>query len=114
MDTPHRHPLDTLVPDPTGTPPLCGEEEFADLLEQLVADNAPRTFAVVQEYGDRVDGQIAAWGLAFDDHVEVVGTEGGLRMTLGSAERVRRALTWGSHITARLVWVNSDGTPSEH
>ncbi len=106
MDTTATHPLDTFVPDPTGTPPLCSEEDFADLLEQLVADSAPRMFAVVQEYGERVDGRIAAWGIAFDDHVEVVGTEGGLRMTLESAERVRRALTWGSHITARLVWVD--------
>lgn len=63
MDTTgtHRDPLDTLVPDPTGMPPLCSEKDFDDLLVQLVTDSAPRTFAVVQEYGQRVDGHIAAW-----------------------------------------------------
>ncbi|MPZ64934.1 MAG: hypothetical protein GEU83_05285 [Pseudonocardiaceae bacterium] len=108
MDTTEtrRNPLDALVPDPTGIPPLCSESDFDELLQQLVADSAPRTFAVVQEYGERVDGRIAAWGLAFDDHVNVVSADDGIRMTLGSADRVRHAFTWGRHITARLVWVD--------
>lgn len=37
-----RNPLDGLAPDPTGLPPLCNESDFDDLLEQLVADCAPR------------------------------------------------------------------------
>jgi hypothetical protein len=68
--------LDLLVPDPAGLPPLCGREEFAELLGGMVADGAPRLFAVVQEYGDRVDGRIAAWGMAFEDRAEVVGVDG--------------------------------------
>lgn len=56
---------------------MCGEEEFARLMSEMVAAEAPRLFALVQEYGDRVDGRIAAWGMAFDDGAEVVGTRRG-------------------------------------
>lgn len=93
------------VADPTAIPPLCGEEEFAALVDNMVADIAPRLFAVVQEYGDRVDATCAAWGMAFDDHAEVVGVEG-VRASLRSAENALRYFRCGSHITPRLVWVN--------
>lgn len=70
------------TPDEVATPgPLCDETEFAELIDQMVAENAPRVFAVVQELGDRVDGWIAAWGMAFEDRVEVIGSDGSLRMT---------------------------------
>lgn len=67
-----------------------------------------------------MDGRIAAWGLAFEDHVSVVSIDDGVRMTLESAKWVRRAFSWGSHITARLVWLDrSEGPrppfpPSDH
>ena len=51
-------------------------------MDGLVADFAPRVFAVVQEYGDRVDGRIAAWGVAFTDHTEVIGVVGTVRIWL--------------------------------
>ncbi len=63
-------------------------------------------FAVVQEYGRRVDGRIAAWGLAFT-HVRVVSPDSSAGMTLGSADRARSIFSWGGHITARLVWVQA-------
>ncbi|MCA1671371.1 MAG: hypothetical protein LC799_03935 [Actinobacteria bacterium] len=44
-----------------GHAPLCGEAEFTELVGELVADEAPRLFAVVQEYGTRVDGRIVVW-----------------------------------------------------
>lgn len=106
--THYQHPIDAHVPDPSDMPPVCDEREFTALLEGMVADFAPRVFAVVQEYRDRVDGRIAAWGLAFDDHAEVVGVDGGMRMSLQAPENALRGFTWGSHITARLVWFNPD------
>lgn len=54
-------------------PPICDEAEFAQEIAELVAAEAPRLFAVVQEYGERVDGRIAAWGLAFEDHARSSG-----------------------------------------
>ncbi|MGW1682051.1 hypothetical protein [Saccharopolyspora sp. NPDC002376] len=102
------HPLDALVPDPTGMRPLCDEVRFGAILECIVADEAPRLFAIVQEYGERVDGRIAAWGLAFADHAEVIAVGGGLRMSMAAPESALRGFTFGSRIRARLVWFNPD------
>ncbi|WP_225978486.1 hypothetical protein [Gandjariella thermophila] len=105
-----RHPLDALVPDPTGVPPLCDEQQFVAILESMVADEAPRLFAVVQEYGNRVDAQIVAWGMAFADHAEVVSVDRSLRMSLRKPKDTLPAFHFGSHIRARLVWFNPDAT----
>lgn len=110
----HRHPLDEVVPDSSELTPLCDEQEFTALLEEMVADEAPRLFAVVREYGDRVDGRIAAWGMAFADHAEVVSVKRGLRMSLQAPENALRLFKFGSHIRARLVWLNPDAaTPAD-
>lgn len=108
------HPLDALIPDPSNKRPLCDEPRFAAIMESIVADNAPRLFAVVQEYGERIDGRIAAWGTAFEDHAEVVSVDRGLRMSLQAPEDALRGFIWGRHIRARLVWFNPDAvTPDE-
>lgn len=95
------HPLDDFVLDPSSMRPLGEEPEFAAILEGMVADEAPRVFAVVQEYGQRVDGQIAAWGMAFSDHAEVVSVDGRLRMSLKAPESALRGFHFGTHIRAR-------------
>jgi len=92
--------------DPTTLAPLCDEAEFAREMAELVADEAPRLFAVVQEYGERVDGRIAAWGMAFEDHAEVVGVDRHIHAHLCSPERATRAFSSRPHITAHVVWVN--------
>jgi hypothetical protein len=108
------HPLDEFVPDPSDLTPLCGEPEFAATLESMVADEAPRLFAVVQEYGERIDARIAAWGLAFADHAEVVSVERKRRVSLQAPENALRMFKFGSHIRVRLVWFNPDAaTPAE-
>lgn len=101
------HPLDSLVVDPTGRPPMCDEEMFASILDVMVADEAPRVFAIVQEYGERVDARIAAWGISFEERAVAFGTEGTI-MKLQSAENALRGFGFGTHITPRLVWVNPD------
>ena len=97
--------------EPATLTPLCGETEFAQEVAELVADEAPRLFAVVQEYGERVDGRIAAWGMAFEDRADIVSVNRGLHLNLRSPERAVRAFTRRPHITARLVWVNPDAAP---
>ncbi|MGH4019888.1 MAG: hypothetical protein ACRDT0_11750 [Pseudonocardiaceae bacterium] len=82
--------------------PLCSEEEFAQEVAALVADGAPRLFALVEEYGDRADGWVRAWGMAFDDHAEVVSVDRGLLGTFPSAERAHRAFSRRAKV--RLVW----------
>jgi hypothetical protein len=96
------------IDDPTSLAPLCDEDVFAKIVDGMVADCAPRLFAIVEEYGVRLDGRIAAWGIEFDGRVEVVGVDGGLSMSAGSAEDAIRAFTFRNHITPRLVWVNPD------
>lgn len=110
-----RHPADTTVPDPANTPPRCDETRFASILEQLVADDAPRVFAVIQEYGTRLDAWIAAWGMAFDDHAEVISVEGSTRMSLQTPDTALLGFHEADeHIHARLVWFNPDAvTPAK-
>jgi hypothetical protein len=84
--------------------PLCDEEEFAQEVRELVADEAPRVFALVEERGERADGWIVAWGMVFEDRVEVIGAKGGLRMTARSVDRVQRVLFRRRKI--RLVWTD--------
>ena len=94
--------------------PLCGETEFTELVAEMVVDEAPRLFAVVQEYGERVDGRIAAWGIALEGRAEIVGVDGGATMSLRSPERAARIFSRHPDITARVVWVPVDNaTPPQ-
>ncbi|MGH3887841.1 MAG: hypothetical protein ACRDSZ_14975 [Pseudonocardiaceae bacterium] len=89
---------------PVDLEPLCSEQEFAQEVRELVAAEAPQVFALVEEYGERVDGRIVAWGMAFDDCAEVVSVNGGLHMSLASPERAHRAFSRRRKI--RLVWTS--------
>jgi hypothetical protein len=88
--------------------PLCDESEFDELIEEMVAAEAPRLFAVVQVCGERVDGRIAAWGMAFEDHAEVVSVDGCTHLSLRSPERAEHRFGRHPDVTARLVWVDPD------
>ncbi|WP_248783978.1 hypothetical protein [Actinoalloteichus caeruleus] len=98
------HPMDAYVPDPRGMEPICDEAEFTALVRGMVDDEAPRLFAVVQEYGDRVDAQIAAWGMVFGDRAEIVLLDDGTRVSATTPESALRGFHLGPHIRARLVW----------
>ncbi len=109
-----QHPLDAFVADPAGQPPLCDEEEFAALLEGIVADSAPRQFAIVHVYGDRVDGEVVAWGMCFDDGAEVVSEDGRVHFSVPSPEHALRRFRFGTRVTPRIVWYNADAaTPAD-
>lgn len=97
------HPLDQLVPDPSERSPLCDEEQFASVLRSMVAVNAPRLFAAIEEFGERVDARIAAWGVDFDGHAEVVTVDFGMRMGLASPEDALPVFRVGNRIRSRLV-----------
>ncbi|MBC6448073.1 hypothetical protein GPZ80_12935 [Actinokineospora sp. HBU206404] len=73
----------------------------------MVAESAPRTFAVVQVFGERLDARIAAWGLAWDGQAEIVGVDGDLRIGVRSPERACRLLAQPHDVSARLVWLPS-------
>lgn len=83
------------------------ESAFTDLIDDMVAASAPRTFAVVQVYGERLDARIAAWGLAWEGQAEIVGVDGGLRVCIRSPERACQLLGPTNEVSARLVWLPS-------
>ena len=93
--------------DPDTLAPLCDEVKFTKLIDELVTEHAPRLFAVVQEYGEQVDVQIAAWGMAFEDRAEVIDTDRTRHLSLRSPERAVRAFSRRPHITARVVWATA-------
>ncbi|MGH3769397.1 MAG: hypothetical protein ACRDS0_02925 [Pseudonocardiaceae bacterium] len=96
----------------TAPAPLCDEPRFAALAEGLVADFAPRLFALLEEEGERVDGRIFAWGMAFEDHAEVIGACRTFRGSFESADSARQLFS--HHGKMRLVWYNPDAaTPRD-
>ncbi|PPK67836.1 hypothetical protein V5P93_007178 [Actinokineospora auranticolor] len=86
--------------------PACDEPEFTAIMTGAVADEAPRVFAVVEEIGDRVDARIAAWGMAFPDHAEIVATHRSLRMSLAAPENALPLFTKPNYTKAHIVWAD--------
>ncbi|MEV8404131.1 hypothetical protein [Streptomyces niveus] len=100
------HPsAETLVP------PLT-KAELDALADELVHDTAPRLFAVVQSYEPEgggtgeSDAWVAAWGMAFDGHAEIVSPGGGVRMRVGSLDWAVGRFDRGTDLSARVVWVD--------
>jgi hypothetical protein len=85
-------------------PPMCDQAEFDELMAEMVADETPRLFAIVHELGERADGWIAAWGLAFPDHVKLISSRG-----LATHDSPEHALQkFGRRdLTPHLVWVTT-------
>jgi hypothetical protein len=77
---------------------------FGQLMRAMVADCAPQVFAVVQVHGEEEESRIVAWGMAFDDHAEVVTVDGSVRMSLPSPERAVRRFAYAPQLSAQLVW----------
>lgn len=92
--------------------PLCDQAEFNQMVAEMVADEAPRLFAVVQVYRERVDGRIAAWGMAFDEHADIVSVDNGTSVRLSSPERAAYGFNHRPDIIARVMWVNPDAAPA--
>ncbi|MBB5958980.1 hypothetical protein FHS29_005589 [Saccharothrix tamanrassetensis] len=93
------------------TEPLWDERGFAAFLRGLVEDDAPRLFAVGLEYGERHDAHVAAYGMAFEDHTEVISCDGSLRVQTVRPEDVLRHFDDGS-AKARLLWL-SESLPTK-
>ncbi|TCP57359.1 hypothetical protein EV191_1011314 [Tamaricihabitans halophyticus] len=86
--------------------PPCDKDEFAELVREMVTEDAPKLFAVVQEKGDGVDAWVAAWGMAFKDHAELVAVDRRVRMTLQRPENACRLFRRGGRLNVHLVWTD--------
>lgn len=102
-----------MTTDGAESPPLCGAVEFAELMAEMVTDDAPKVFAVVEEYGTRVDARIAGWGLAYDNHVDVIRVDGGVHLGAASPENVLRRFGRRARITAHIVWPAAAQDPGD-
>lgn len=85
--------------------------ELDELIEEMVSDEAPRLFAVVQVHSARVDGRVAAWGMAFEDHAEILGVDADTWISVVSPERAVRRFGRDPGVSARLVWVDPTRPP---
>ncbi|MFC0106462.1 hypothetical protein [Kibdelosporangium aridum] len=94
---------------PSDTPGLGAyDTDFTTAVTEMVADQAPRLFAVVLEYGEQTDAHIAAWGMALDDGAYMTTTDGKNQYALAEPDNALRYVRSHTNITAHLVWA----TPS--
>ena len=85
---------------PLGTP-----EEFHQLMAELATDYAPRRFAICEEYGDRLDGRVFAWGIAFEDHAWLCADDATFTGRFSEAENAVRIFSrTGRHL--HLLWID--------
>jgi hypothetical protein len=84
-------------------------EGFDHEVRELVAETAPRLFAVVEEFNTdsgAPDARVAAWGMAYQDGTaQVTTTEGRTHLSLRSPERATRWISRRPGCSASLVWV---------
>ncbi|WP_202919165.1 hypothetical protein [Saccharothrix deserti] len=101
------------VADPCLRPVEAATTDAA-LVHELAADEAPRLFAIVEEYGEREGARVAGYGVAFEDRAEVDSVEGGFHLSSESAERARTLFEISSRSTgtrrAHLVWPDETTT----
>ncbi|WP_433260735.1 hypothetical protein ACQPZF_24915 [Actinosynnema sp. CS-041913] len=74
---------------PTMPMPPWNPEEFGRLMRELAVTEAPRLFALVEEFGEGRDARVAGYGLAYEDRADVNSVEGDFRLHSQSAERAR-------------------------
>ncbi|MEV4843867.1 hypothetical protein AB0K20_11695 [Micromonospora matsumotoense] len=87
-------------------PPLGTPEEFHQMLVDLANEFAPRRFAIGEEHGDRIDGGILAWGLAFPDRALLCGDQQVPVGRFATAESALRLLSRTGR-RLRLIWIDA-------
>ncbi|MFE9745927.1 hypothetical protein ACFYOT_13545 [Saccharothrix saharensis] len=77
---------------------------------EIARREAPRLFAIVEEYGDPNDLRIAGYGLAYDNRADVNSVEGDFRLTSDSPEHARTVFEISSRSTgarrAHVIWLD--------
>jgi hypothetical protein len=90
--------------------PLWTTDEFTNLLHLIAKEQAPRLFAIVEEYGEQEDGRVAGYGLAYSDHADVNSVDGDFHLVSQSPERARRLFEISASsrgVRTHLVWLTS-------
>jgi hypothetical protein len=84
------------------------EDEYESAVRELVEAFAPRRLAIFQDLGDRVDGRVAAWGIAFDERIEIVDAQSSGWMSLTSPNAALRHYGRQPDVTARVIWIDPE------
>lgn len=84
-------------------PATGADDDYQREVAEMVTEETPVLFAVVEDLVDRSDGRIAAWMLEFPDRAEVISVDGGLRMSVPSTDRALAIFGRQPGVTARLV-----------
>jgi hypothetical protein len=83
-------------------------QEYENIIQEMVREDAPRRFAVVQDWGTNVDGRIAAWGIVLNDRTVILDAETGSRTIVSSIRLALRLYGRKPHTTARICWVDPE------
>jgi hypothetical protein len=93
---------------------LWTKEEFTRLMRELAVAEAPRLFALVEEYGEAEDARIAGYGLAYANRADVNSVEGDFHLDSQSPERARALFEISSRSTGmrrvHVVWLDTSIT----
>lgn len=88
--------------------PLFSTESYEEAVRSLIDEFAPRRFAIFQDLDEHFDGRVAAWGIAFEDRVEIVDARSSCWMSLASPETALRHYTRLPRITSRVIWIDPE------
>lgn len=83
---------------------------FDDLVSQMVADQAPRVFAVVLEFGEQVEAEIVAWGMELGEGAYMTTVDGRDQYVLAEPENALMYVRRRTNTTPHLVWA----APASH
>jgi hypothetical protein len=84
------------------------------LLNEVAREEAPRLFALVEEYGHGEDVRVAGYGLAYADRADVNSVEGDFQLHSESAESARTLFEISSRSAGvrqiHVVWLDETST----
>ncbi|MEU4447773.1 hypothetical protein AB0K14_12690 [Actinosynnema sp. NPDC050801] len=90
-------------------------EAFERHMLNLASEDAPRVFAIVEEWGDQHAARVAGYGLAFDSRADVNSVEGDFRLSAQSPETALAVFAVSTGLAdikqLHLVWL--DGATSD-
>ncbi len=82
---------------------LRAAQDIPAVLETLVAQHAPRMFALVEQDIDLLEDQVFGWGLQFDDHAYVVACDGASQVSCTTADHAVAMFAVAGR-DLRLIW----------
>jgi hypothetical protein len=83
-------------------------ERYEETVQYLVRADAPRRFAIVQDWGTHYDARVAAWGLAMGERTQIIDADVGPRMTVDSIRLALMLYAHAPHVTARVCWIDPE------